>query len=619
MAGAGRQGQPQLRPTNGICLAFCLVTMVGLALPFAHPPAENTGSLFSLAEYLLTVSAGTTLLLGPGLALRALRPSARVPLGFLFLPGFLILVFTGAVCWATATVIRPEVTTAVVCGPVTAALAVLALRRDLATLLSREEALALGVCGLVLLICLAKAAWSLGPVGELYAGTVSRTLEVGALSDSRISFAVVQLIAHGNPPYGAIGKSYFAPYTFASRGPLAALAAAPIVFQSGARPPLSLPNQAWVVFDPQGFAAYRVIMELLALTSFLAAFTVVRRCAGARIALFVVILLASTPFLVHEVYFTWPKLLSATFVLLGADLVLRRRPLWAGAALGVGYLCHPEALFAIPALFLLWAWTYRAEPARGSSWRPVLSGWAAMAVGIGLALGAWSVVNLGHPSQVSMFAQYLVEAGHLGMAHSVGDWLRDRAVSVANTLVPLVLLGTDSRDITINVVGGSSPPVVLFFAQYGTTLPFGIGILFYPVLLAGLVRAGRHELAILLAVVVAPFAIFAVYWGSFPTGLIRDGLQAWVIGTVMICGWSWSRDGTPKWSQSWWFRGVLASRSVEVLLMLLLPTILTEHALVTLRFAHTDLLALLIMLAGCSALAWVSWRAPHLLILESGP
>jgi len=373
------------------------------------------------------------------------------------------------------------------------------------------------------------------------------------------------------------------------------------------------------VFDPQGFAAYRVIMELLALTSFLAAFTVVRRCAGARIALFVVILLASTPFLVHEVYFTWPKLLSATFVLLGADLVLRRRPLWAGAALGVGYLCHPEALFAIPALFLLWAWTYRAEPARGSSWRPVLSGWAAMAVGIGLALGAWSVVNLGHPSQVSMFAQYLVEAGHLGMAHSVGDWLRDRAVSVANTLVPLVLLGTDSRDITINVVGGSSPPVVLFFAQYGTTLPFGIGILFYPVLLAGLVRAGRHELAILLAVVVAPFAIFAVYWGSFPTGLIRDGLQAWVIGTVMICGWSWSRDGTPKWSQSWWFRGVLASRSVEVLLMLLLPTILTEHALVTLRFAHTDLLALLIMLAGCSALAWVSWRAPHLLILESGP
>ena len=42
----------------------------------------------------------------------------------------------------------------------------------------------------------AKANISVGPPGELDSGTVSRSLEVGAHSDSRISYHVVQLVAH---------------------------------------------------------------------------------------------------------------------------------------------------------------------------------------------------------------------------------------------------------------------------------------------------------------------------------------------------------------------------------------------------------------------------------------
>lgn len=615
---AWRRLSQRLLPINLVCITFCVLTLVALAIPFDRPPSENSGSLLSVAEIVLTIVAATTLLLGPGLALRALRPTAEIPLGYIFIPGFVVLIAVGFVCWTTARVVPSEVTTVVICAPIVIALGWVALRCNLRKLLSDEEVRTLGVCALVLLICVAKSAWSLGPAGELYGGTVSRTLEVGAISDSRISFAIVQLVARGNPPYGPVGKTYFAPYTFGSRGPLAGLAAAPIVFQSGAVPPISLPNQPWVVFDPQGFAAYRIALELMALTSFLAAFTVMRRCSTARAALFVVVLLATTPFLIHEVYFTWPKLLSATFVLLGVDMVLRRRPFWAGALLGAGYLCHPDALFALPALLLIWVWVCRQTRSQHGLWPRLMRGWILAVTGVSLAVGFWSAVNIGHPSQASMFAKYLLEAGHLGVAHSLGDWARDRIISVGNTLLPLLMLATDPRDSTINVVGGSSPPVILFFAQYWIGLPFGIGILFYPAVLMGLVGVARRQPALVISIIVVPFAIFAVYWGSYATGLLRDGLQAWVIAAVMLCGWAWSRNGGPRWTGRWWFRWILASRGVEIVVMLLLPTVLTGHALVTSRFGHTDALALLVMFAGGLGLAWLGWRAPRLMVPVAG-
>ena len=76
-----------------------------------------------------------------------------------------------------------------------------------------------------------RALWSLGPEGELFAGTISRTLQVGDRSDSRIPFLIPQLIAHHHGPYSQIATEYFAPYNFSSRGPLPGLASAPIVFQ----------------------------------------------------------------------------------------------------------------------------------------------------------------------------------------------------------------------------------------------------------------------------------------------------------------------------------------------------------------------------------------------------
>jgi hypothetical protein len=127
-------------------------------------------------------------------------------------------------------------------------------------LLDQQERRVLLVVGCVLGLAIGRSLWSLGPQGELYASTISRTLEVGDRSDSRISFEVTQLVARGEGPYSPLARSLFRPYNFSSRGPLPGLAASPVVLLAGGRPPAQRPDNPWLPFDPQGFMAYRLAM-----------------------------------------------------------------------------------------------------------------------------------------------------------------------------------------------------------------------------------------------------------------------------------------------------------------------------------------------------------------------
>jgi hypothetical protein len=95
---------------------------------------------------------------------------------------------------------------------------------------------ALLVVGCVLGLAIDRSLWALGPIGELYGESISRTLEVGGRSDSRIPFVIVQLVAHGTAPFSDLANSYFSPFDFSSRGPLAGLASAQVVLAAaGAR------------------------------------------------------------------------------------------------------------------------------------------------------------------------------------------------------------------------------------------------------------------------------------------------------------------------------------------------------------------------------------------------
>jgi len=140
--------------------------------------------------------------------------------------------------------------------------------------------------------------------------------------------------------------------------------------------------------------------------------------------------------------------------------------------------------------------------------------------------------------------------------------------------------------------------VVHFFFQYWTGLPFGVAIVFFPLLVLGLVRAARRAPLAFLCLVAFPFALFAVYWGSFDSGLMREGLHPWVLTVLGAWALVWpgrpsdSRLGVPS-------RVVLGLRPVEAVAMALVPAWSFQHVLVSPDRGLTDGVALgAVCLAG---------------------
>src|SRR5205807_232031 len=123
-----------------------------------------------------------------------------------------------------------------------------------------------------------------------------------------------------------------------------------------------------------------------------------RELAGERAAGIAVLLAAGAPFVLHEIYFTWPKLLASAFVLLGLQLIWTRRPFAAGLILGIGYWCHPGALLSLPVAGLLWLLRHRsAEPGGNErlTWlrvfrsKSVYLGGLSILAGIGALVALW--------------------------------------------------------------------------------------------------------------------------------------------------------------------------------------------------------------------------------------
>ncbi|HWM64138.1 MAG TPA: glycosyltransferase family 39 protein [Solirubrobacterales bacterium] len=555
--GAGRERAAML----GLLALAALGCALGLVAKPTAGPHSGAGQMLDLVRVLSTVALAISLLLGPGIVLRATIGRLRgAGLAFLPLPGLALLVLAGGLAWALAGEVDPATTSLALLAPALGLLLAGLLAAGSEEMLDREERRALLVAGCVLGLAVGRALWSLGPEGELYGGTISRTLEVGDRSDSRISFHIVQLIANGTAPYSELGGSYFNPYNFSSRGPLPGLASAPVVLLAGGRPPTSLPEAPWQPFDASGFMAYRLAMMAFACTAFVSLWDLTRRLAGPGAARLALLLAATTPFLVHEVWFTWPKMLAASFVLLAAICLLERRALLAGALVGLGYLAHPVALLSVPALALLALWP-QARP----DWRhPRVRQLLLLGVGMAAFLLAWRLINGDHYSQ-SGFVEYFQQAGG-DFDPPLWPWIEFRLRSIANTLVPLLLPLASADNAAINVAGGTSPGAIHFFFQYWNAAPFGAAIVFFPLLLVGLWRAGRLWPWPVLTTVVLPFLVFAVYWGSSLTGMLREGLQTWVLTLFVVLGCWQARTGY-GWLRSRPIRAILALRAVEVLAM----------------------------------------------------
>ena len=228
------------------------------------------------------------------------------------------------------------------------------------------------------------------------------------------------------------------------------------------------------------------------------------------------------------------------------------------------------------------------------------------AAGVGAFLLAWRLFSGAHYSQ-SAFVEYFEQAGS-DFHPSPGTWLAFRLHSLGNTLMPLLFPLSAAGSASINVVGGVSPPVVHFFFQYWSALPFGVGIVFFPLLLLGLWRAGRAWPWPVLATVVVPFLLFMIYWGSSSSGLLREGLQAWVLTLLVVLACWQARTGF-GWLRSRPLRALLALRSVEVLAVALAPTLATRNALLGDDFAPTDVVALIAMIGFATCLGALVWKS----------
>jgi hypothetical protein len=171
-------------------------------------------------------------------------------------------------------------------------------------------------------------------------------------------------------------------------------------------------------------------------------------------------------------------------------------------------------------------------------------------------------------------------------------WISTRLESIGNTWIALrlPLVSGDSR--AINAVAPRngrlrSGFVVHFFFQYWNTLPFGVGIVFFPVLLFLLWRLARRQPWVVIAMAVVPFFVFAVYWGSFVSGLMREGLHVWLLALLVLAAMQVKYElGSPR------FRAILAGtmllRLVEMWAMLTVTTMRGTRKIVASRWVLTD-------------------------------
>jgi hypothetical protein len=228
---------------------------------------------------------------------------------------------------------------------------------------------------------------------------------------------------------------------------------------------------------------------------------------------------------------------------------------------------------------------------------------------------AWRFAN--EPHVVDNFSFYVFEANGRRPV-TFQTWTSFRLEILANTFVPFRMFAVEAHNVSLNSFYGPSPSIDRFSFSYFATLPFGVGFLYYPVYLTGLVVFARRATLLFVAAIVVPFLVFIVYWGSSVDPL-RNGIQFLFVIAVLAAFLGHSvlprREG--PLGSVWWARVVQATASahaVEVLFMLMVPTVVTAGVpagsagvLSTGLFLPTDVVALLVMVFATIGLGGMTW------------
>ncbi len=508
-------------------------------LAFSAPFVDHAFAarqLWPLLQLGATTCLALTLLHGPGLLWLRRRERPPSALAFAIVAGPLLLAGLGLTCWLLGGVVAPAKLARIGIGGLLAGMGVFMFRTRAAAPLPAGAGAVLAAGTLLAAFAVAKANLSLGPAGELFGGTVSRTLAVGGHSDSRTSYHIVQLVASHAGPFSAQAESHYSPWSFANRGPLGGLIAAPVVLALGADPRIDAVNHPWAPFDRQGFATYRITQIVLAALAAWAVFGAAAAVLPAAGALFTASVVLLAPFYVHELYFTWPKLATAAFVLLGFVLAVARRPLAAGGALGLAYLFHPLALFSLPFLglwILVRAWRDGAGARR-------LAAPALFTAGVLPLVIPWVLLGRLAPlrtgSQTVFLDYFRLSNGKLESAASA--WWLSRWENFGNTFVPFHLFTVDRAHESINSVYAPSDPWVQAAFLYWNTLPFAVGLPAFVLLLAAVAAVARRAPAVVAVAFAGPALFLVAYWGAASSGLMRHCGHVLFVSFIVLGAWS---------------------------------------------------------------------------------
>lgn len=490
-----------------------------------------------------------------------------------------LLAVLGVSVWVLGGVLHPIWFGGLAVAAIWVGLGLIFWRKNFDPNLSKTETRMLALCGMLAFATACKAAFSGGPEGELYGGTISRTLAVGDRSDSRIPYHVVQTVAYHLAPDSSEAERFFSPFTFFTRGPLSGLIAAPVVFATAGRPPRSMPDQRWEIFDSTGFAAYRITLMVLATTTVLALFFALRACTTEHLALSGAGLFALCPFTIHDTIFTWPKMPATACLILAFLWAHSKRPGIAGSALAAGYFFHPMVLLWTPWL-ALWAALSSAHDGSCSGLRRCFQSVKPM-IFVGFALLAFVLPWMAAGSMTthhgaehvgqSSFLKYWTAADYRPATWSL--WWESRWMNFSNTFVPFWLYLRNAAHPVLNSIQGPSTSLVKFSFLWWNTLPLGAGLLLWTAGMIALLATIRRDAKKALLLFVGPALVLTAYWGASPTGLLREAGHPLLVALVVLVTWhrarARSQTGSARWLRIWPF-----VQLPEAFLMLWLTTLL---------------------------------------------
>lgn len=110
------------------------------------------------------------------------------------------------------------------------------------------------------------------------------------------------------------------------------------------------------------------------------------------------------------------------------------------------------------------------------------------------------------------------------------------------------------------------------------------------------------------ATVILPAVAFAIYWGASLSGMLREGMQAWVLAVLAVVALQQAAAGFP-WLRSGVCRAILSLRGLEVLALAVGATLGTRHLdVVSDGFALVDAAAIATIVACALAIVALVWR-----------